>query len=83
MPVGSVLQHLLMEECNLAVDLSPLTALTRLTSLELVEFDALKDVSPLAALSGSLSRLVLRWCSNIEDLGCLSNIISLTDLGIR
>jgi len=60
-------------------DLTPLSHLTSLTSLNLSECRHLRNVSPLSSLT-SLTSLNLRYCLQVNDVSALSSFSQLTIL---
>jgi internalin A len=62
-------------------DLSPLSALTRLTTLDVSECETVSDLSPLAALT-QLTTLNVGWCKAVSDLSPLSALTQLTTLDV-
>ena len=70
-----------MNSCDALQDVSVLSGLTGLTSLDLCRCKALQDVSGLSGLTG-LTSLDLSGCKALQDVSVLSGLTGLTSLDL-
>jgi Leucine-rich repeat (LRR) protein len=73
--------ELVVTDCESLTDVSPLSRLTQLTSLDLGGCKSLTDVGPLSGLTQLMS-LDLSSCESLTDVGPLSGLMQLTSLDL-
>jgi len=82
-PLGGMrsLLRLVVSDCLALEDITALSRLKRLQSLEIINADHVRKLGPLASLEG-LRRLALRNCDGIEDLRPLASLRELRHLDL-